>query len=53
MIALGVILLILGVLLPLPSVWMIGWIVVAIGVLLWVFGNFGPEYRVYGRKHWF
>jgi hypothetical protein len=51
MIVLGIILLVLGYVLPMPLLITIGWILVAIGIILWVLGAVGRP--VAGRKVWF
>lgn len=51
MIILGIILLVLGYVLPMPILATIGWILVVIGVILWVLGAAGRP--VAGRKVWF
>ena len=51
MIVLGIILLILGYILPIPLLFTIGWILVLLGVVLFALGHFnGP---VAGRRYWF
>ena len=51
MIALGVILLILGYVLPVPILITLGWILVVIGVVFFILGRVGRP--VAGRKVWF
>lgn len=51
MIVLGIILLVLGYVLPMPLLITIGWILVVLGVILWVLGAVGRP--VAGRKVWF
>jgi hypothetical protein len=51
MIILGIILLVLGYVLPMPLLITIGWILVVLGVILWVLGAVGRP--VGGRKVWF
>lgn len=51
MIVLGIILLILGYVLPVPILYTIGGILVVIGVVLWILGAIGRP--VGGRKVWF
>ena len=52
MIVLGIILLVLGYLLPMPSADLhLGWILVVIGVILWILGAVGRP--VAGRRVWF
>ena len=50
MIILGVILLIVGYLLPVPFVATIGWILVVLGVVLWLLNAAG--HGVGGRHYW-
>ncbi|HZC09495.1 MAG TPA: hypothetical protein VE485_05605 [Mycobacterium sp.] len=51
MIILGIILLVVGYVLPLPILITIGWILVVIGAILWILGAVGRP--VGGRKVWF
>jgi hypothetical protein len=51
MIVLGIILLIVGYVLPLPILITIGWILVVIGAILWILGAVGRP--VAGRRYWF
>jgi hypothetical protein len=51
MIVLGIILLVIGYLVPLPILTTIGGILVVIGIILWVLGAVGRP--VGGRKVWF
>ena len=51
MIILGIILLVLGYVLPMPLLITIGWILVVLGVVLWILGAVGRP--VAGRKVWF
>jgi hypothetical protein len=51
MIVLGIILLVLGYVLPMPILATIGWLLVVIGVVLFVLGAVGRP--VGGRKVWF
>jgi hypothetical protein len=51
MIALGIILLILGYVLPVPILITLGWILVVIGVVFFILGSVGRP--VAGRKVWF
>jgi len=51
MIVLGIILLVLGYVLPMPLLATIGWILVVIGAVLWILGAVGRP--VGGRKVWF
>ena len=50
MIILGLILLVLGLLLGVPILWVIGLVLVAIGAILWIAGSAGHE--VGGRRHY-
>jgi hypothetical protein len=51
MIVLGIILLVVGYVLPLPLLITIGWILVVIGAILWILGAVGRP--VAGRRVWF
>ena len=51
MIVLGIILLLLGYLLPLPLLVTLGWILVVIGIVLLVLGSSGRALG--GRRHWY
>jgi hypothetical protein len=51
MIVLGIILLVIGYVVPLPILITIGWILAVIGVILWILGAVGRP--VAGRKVWF
>jgi hypothetical protein len=51
MIALGIVLLILGYVLPVPILITLGWILVVIGVVFFILGSVGRP--VAGRKVWF
>jgi hypothetical protein len=51
MIILGIILLVVGYVLPLPLLITIGWILVVIGAILWILGAVGRP--VAGRRVWF
>jgi Family of unknown function (DUF6131) len=51
MIVLGIILLVVGYVLPLPILITIGWILVVIGAILWILGAVGRP--VGGRRYWF
>jgi hypothetical protein len=51
MIILGIILLVVGYVLPLPLLITIGWILVVIGAILWILGAVGRP--VGGRRVWF
>ncbi|GAB7066379.1 hypothetical protein H7K45_12135 [Mycobacterium yunnanensis] len=51
MIVLGIILLVAGYLLPLPLLVTIGWILLVIGIILFILGAVGRP--VGGRKVWF
>ncbi|MGW5738392.1 MULTISPECIES: DUF6131 family protein [Streptomyces] len=50
MIALGIILLIIGLLAGISILWTIGVVLVVIGVVLWILGSVG--HAVGGRKHY-
>jgi len=50
-IVLGIILLVVGYVLPLPILITIGWILVVIGAILWILGAVGRP--VAGRRYWF
>ena len=50
MIILGLILLVLGLLLGVPILWVIGLVLVAVGAILWIAGSAGHE--VGGRRHY-
>jgi hypothetical protein len=51
MIILGIILLLLGLLLSIPVLWVIGIVLVAVGAILWIAGSVGRE--VGGRRHYY
>lgn len=51
MIVLGVILLIIGYVLPLPLLYTIGGILVLVGVILWILGAVGRP--IGGRRNWY
>jgi len=51
MIILGIILLILGLILSVPILWIIGLVLVAVGAILWIAGAAGHE--VAGRRHYY
>jgi Family of unknown function (DUF6131) len=51
MIALGIILLILGYVLPVPILITLGWILVVVGVVFLILGSVGRP--VAGRRYWF
>jgi uncharacterized membrane protein HdeD (DUF308 family) len=51
MIILGIILLVLGYLLPIPILATIGWILLVVGALLFVLGAVGRP--VGGRQYWY
>jgi len=51
MIILGIILLVIGYVLPLAILTYIGWILVVIGAVLWILGAVGRP--VAGRRVWF
>jgi hypothetical protein len=50
MIVLGIVLLVLGYLLPIPILYTLGWILLVIGVILWILGAAGRP--VAGRRYW-
>jgi hypothetical protein len=50
-IVLGVVLIILGFLLPIPLLYTIGVILLVLGVILWALGSAG--HSVAGRRNWF
>ena len=50
MIVLGIILLVLGYVLPIPLLITLGWILVVIGVVLFILGSVGRP--VAGRRYW-
>ena len=51
MIIIGIILLVLGYVLPLPLLWTLGWILVVLGALLLVFGAVAGR-PIAGRRYW-
>ena len=51
MIVLGIILLVLGYVLPMPLLITLGWILLVIGVVFFILGSVGRP--VAGRKVWF
>jgi len=51
MITLGVVLLLIGFLLGVHFLWVVGVLLVVVGVVLWVLGAMGRE--VGGRRHYF
>ncbi len=51
MIILGVILALLGLLLSVPLLWVLGLVLIAVGVVLWIAGSMGRE--VGGRRHYY
>lgn len=51
MIVLGIILLVIGYLLPIPILYTLGWILVVLGVVLWLLGAVGRP--IGGRTHWY
>lgn len=51
MIILGIILLIVGIVLPLPILETIGIILLVIGAILWILGSTGRP--VAGRRYWY
>ena len=51
MIALGIILLVLGYVLPVPILITLGWILVVVGVVFLIMGSVGRP--VAGRRYWF
>jgi hypothetical protein len=51
MIILGVILALLGFLLAVPVLWIIGLVLIAVGVILWIAGSVGNG--VGGRRHYY
>jgi hypothetical protein len=51
MIVLGIILLVLGYLLPIPILATIGWILLVVGALLFILGAVG--HPVGGRQYWY
>lgn len=51
MIILGIVLVVLGYVLPLPILTTVGWILIVIGAVLWILGAIGRP--VGGRRVWF
>lgn len=51
MIILGIVLIVLGYVLPLPILTTVGWILIVIGAVLWILGAIGRP--VGGRRVWF
>lgn len=51
MLVLGVVLLVLGYLLPIPLLMTLGWLLVIVGALLFVLGSVGRP--VAGRRYWY
>jgi hypothetical protein len=51
MILVGVILLVIGYVLPVPILYTLGWILVVIGAILFLLGAVGRP--VAGRRYWF
>jgi hypothetical protein len=51
MIVLGIVLLIIGFITGIATVWTIGMIVLVVGLILWVLGALG--HAVGGRRHYF
>ena len=51
MIVVGVILLLLGLLLNVPILWVIGVVLVVVGAILWIAGSAG--HAVGGRRHYY
>jgi hypothetical protein len=51
MIVLGIILLVLGYVLPVPILITLGWILLVIGAVFWIMGSVGRP--VAGRRYWF
>jgi hypothetical protein len=51
MIVLGIILIVVGYLVPVPILYTIGGILVVVGVILWILGAVGRP--VGGRRYWF
>jgi hypothetical protein len=50
-IVLGIILLIVGYLLPIPILYTVGWVLLVVGAVLWVLGAAGRP--VLGRRHYY
>ena len=51
MIVLGIILIVVGYLVPVPILYTIGGILVVVGVILWILGAVGRP--VGGRRYWY
>lgn len=51
MIVLGIVLLLLSLILPVPFLYTIGWILIVVGAILWILGATGRP--VGGRPHWY
>lgn len=51
MIILGIVLLVLGYVLPLPLLYTLGWLLIVIGIVLFILGGVGRP--VAGRRYWF
>ena len=51
MIIVGLILLVLGLILSIPILWVIGLVLVAVGAILWIAGSVGNG--VGGRRHYY
>jgi hypothetical protein len=51
MIVLGIILIVIGYVVPVPILYTIGGILVVVGVILWILGAVGRP--VGGRRYWF
>jgi len=51
MIVLGIILIVVGYVVPVPILYTIGGILVVVGVILWILGAVGRP--VGGRRYWF
>jgi len=51
MIILGLILLVLGLILSVPILWVIGLVLVAVGAIFWIAGSAGHE--IGGRRHYY
>jgi len=51
MIIVGLILLVLGLILSVPILWILGLVLVAVGAIVWIAGAAGHE--VAGRRHYY
>lgn len=51
MLVLGVVLLVLGYLLPIPLLMTLGWLLVIVGAILFILGSVGRP--VAGRRYWY